>query len=112
MEHVHDHGDHAHSHTHQQLEAEKGRGFGRLLVELRPYWAQMLLALGCSLGHHGLGIGAAALGTWLVGSAAIGTPAGDLVPAFILLLGLVVIRAILAWLENCHAHDEALKRII
>jgi thiol reductant ABC exporter CydC subunit len=115
MEHVHEHGDHSHEHSHShtadQLKAEaaKGRGFGRLLLELRPYWAQMLLALGCSLGHHGLGIGAAALGAWLVGSAATGTPAGDLVPAFVLLLGLVVIRAILAWLENWHAHDAAFK---
>jgi thiol reductant ABC exporter CydC subunit len=115
MEHVHDHGDHTHAHdhapahTHNHTQAEKGRGFGRLFTELRPYWGQMLFALACSLGHHGMGIGAAALGAWLVGSAATGTPAGDLVPAFIFLLALVIGRAVLAWLENWHAHDAAFR---
>jgi ATP-binding cassette, subfamily C, bacterial CydC len=81
--------------------------FWQLFGLIRPYYWLMGLTIGAGVLNYGAAIAGAGVGAYLVGAAATGTQAAQLVPALFLLGGLVGLQAIMAWIEMWLAHDLA-----
>lgn len=79
----------------------------QLLVILRPYHLLMGLTIGTGVLHQGTLIASAAVGAYLVGLAVTGSSFADIQPMLWLLVGLVLGRAIISWIEMWLAHDLA-----
>ncbi|GAA1017406.1 ABC transporter [Acrocarpospora pleiomorpha] len=71
----------------------------------RPVLAALTLLSG--LLSHGLGVAAAAVGAWMVGTAITGSGAGSLSTTFWMLVVLVVAAALARWWQMWVAHDLA-----
>lgn len=83
------------------------KGAWKLLAFLRGYYRSMLLATGSGIAHQFLTMACAGMTAYLVGKAAFGAAAGELLPPFALLVILAVGRAALAWAEMYLIHDAA-----
>ncbi|HWS84884.1 MAG TPA: thiol reductant ABC exporter subunit CydC [Ktedonobacteraceae bacterium] len=81
--------------------------FWQLFGLIRPYYWLMGLTIGAGVLNSGAAIAGAGVGAYLVGAAATGTRAAQLVPALFLLGCLVGLQAIMAWVEMWLAHDLA-----
>jgi len=81
--------------------------FWQLFGLIRPYYWLMGLTIGAGVLNYGAAIAGAAVGAYLVGSAATGVRAAQLVPALIWLGSLVGLQALMAWIEMWLAHDLA-----
>ena len=82
-----------------------------LLAVLRPHRRLMAATLVAGLAAQLLAVAAGVLGAHLVGRAATGTPAAELVPELWLLVALVVPQAVLAYGESLVSHVAAFRAL-
>ena len=120
----HGHGHHGHdgNHNHRvtaRTTEREGRAHGptshsrsmtmlalgtRLVVQVRPWWGQLILTFLLGVAHHGSVIGLAVIGALLVGQVVTG---GSLTLLLILLGGFVPLVGFFTWAESWQAHDMA-----
>jgi ABC-type multidrug transport system fused ATPase/permease subunit len=81
--------------------------FLQLLAILRPHYWLMALTIAAGVLKHGATIGGAALGAYTVALAISGVGAAQLVPYVVGLGALVLLRALMTWIEMWLAHDLA-----
>ncbi len=85
----------------------RGSGIWQLLAILRPHYWLMAITIAAGVLKYSATIGSAALGAYIVALAVVGRSAADLWLFIVGLGSLVVLRALMTWVEMWLAHDLA-----
>jgi thiol reductant ABC exporter CydC subunit len=91
--------------------AALGRGgvLLRLAPVLRGHRGRVALTVIAALANQLAGIGTAAAAALLTGAAATGASVDELTPLIVVVIGLALTKALMAWLESWVAHDMAFR---